>query len=270
VRSGVRPTWTGSLRRAELLRAARRDGSPPLVLGLEFWPEPHTEEIRFVEAYPTGRYTSRDTTYAATASLTAMPQLVEQIESRLDLTPVPGRIDDRIIACFTAMVASGHLGDHLPRQGNRAVAAEWMTAAGVTPTVTGFARTERLRWVHRTASDCIYELSLTMDVAADSNAGVVFRERYEYLPTAGDAGREYSYLVSAPYDALAALVTYLETEPGPGNLEERLARCFHERVRTGDLHADLGLEQARDLVAQWFREAGVNATTDDSHWFNSD
>jgi hypothetical protein len=267
---GVRSTWTGSHRRAELLRAARRDGSPPLVLGLEFWTEPHTGEIRFVEAYPTGRYASRDIAYAVTAPMAAVTQLAEQFESRLDLTPVPGRMDDRLLACFTALVAGGHLGDHLPRQGNRAVVAQWLTTVGVTPTLKGFARIERLLRVHRTASDCIYELTLTMDVAAHNTAGVVFREHYEYLPTAGDAGREHTYLVSAPYDALAALVAHLEPESGLGDLEERLARCMHERVRTGDLHADLGLEQARDLVAQWFGEAGVKATKDDSHWVNSD
>src|SRR3712207_1171319 len=179
-------------------------------------------------------------------------------------------MEDRLIAGFAGLAARGHLGEHLPRQGNRAVVADWMTAAGVAPKLTGFARVEYLLRMHRVATDCIYELTLTMDPAAYGGAGIVFREHYEYLPTAGDAGREYSYLVTAPYDSLAVLLTHLETEPGEGDPEERLARCFHDRVRTGALHPGLGRQEARDLVAQWFARAGVSATTDESHWFNSD
>jgi hypothetical protein len=175
-----------------------------------------------------------------------------------------------LIACFTALTTRRHLGEHLPRQGNRAVVADWMTAAGVTPTVDGFARTESLLRVHRPATDCLYELTLTMDAAAHGGPSIVFREHYDYLPTASDAGREYSYLVTAPYDSLATLVAHLETEPRPGELEERLARCFHDRVRTADLHPGLGRQQARDLVAQWFTGAGLSPTLDESHWFNSD
>ncbi len=268
--AGVRPTWTGRHRRAELPWGTRRDDHPGLVLRLEFWPEPPWAEVRFVEAYSTGRFGDRDTTYAVTAPMVAVPRLVEQFESRLHRTPAPGRMDDRLIACFAGLAARGHLGEHLPRQGNRAVVAQWMTAAGVTPTLDGFARTERLLQVHRTGNDCIYELTLTMDAAAYHGAGIVFREHYDYLPTAGDPGREYCYLVTAPYDALATLVTHLETEPGPGDLEERLARCLHERVRTGDLHAGLGVAEARHLVARWFAQAGVSATTNESHWFTSD
>jgi hypothetical protein len=46
--------------------------------------------------------------------------------------------------------------------------------------------------------------------------------------------------------------------------------CFHDRVRTADLHPGLGRQQACDLVAQWFAQAGVSATTEQSHWFNGD
>ncbi|MET7400785.1 hypothetical protein ABZS66_45630 [Dactylosporangium sp. NPDC005572] len=112
--------------------------------------------------------------------------LVEEFERRLGLTPVPGRTDERLIACFDAIAEQGHLSARLPRQGNRAVMAEWITAAGVTPTLRGFARTERLLHVHRTSTDCIYELALTMDSAV-SDGGVSFSEKYDYLPRSGDA-----------------------------------------------------------------------------------
>lgn len=123
----------------------------------------------------------------------------------------------------------------------------------------------RLLRVHRAAPDCVYELTLTVDAA-----GVVFREHYDYLPVAGDAGREYSYVARTPQDALAAVVAHLEAVPGKGDPAERLVRCLHDRVRSGELHGGLGLREARDLVAGWFREAGADVTTDDSAWINSD
>jgi hypothetical protein len=269
---GIRPRWGGHNRKHEILHAARPGDAADLVLEVSFWPVFWPPPVvRFTEAHRAGgdrRYGG--TQYEVTAPYEAMPALVERFEQRLGLTPGPGRLDDRLIACFDALAEQGHLGDRLPRQGNRAVVAEWITAAGVTPTLRGYARTERLLRVHRTTTDCIYELAITMDSAARDGAGVSFSESYEYLPRAGDAGREYNYTVKTPYASMAALVAYFEAAPGEGDLEERLTRCFKDLVARGELTGTLGLREARDRVAAWFERAGVSATPGDSHWINSD
>jgi hypothetical protein len=263
----IRPRWGGLTRKHVMLRAE----ASGLVLELSFrpvfWPPP---EVRFTEAHRVGDLRYGGTQYEVTAPYESMPGLVEDFERRLGLTPARGRIDDRLIACFDALVGQGHLNDRLPRQGNRAVVSEWIAATGVTPTMHGFARTERLLKVHRASTDCIFELVLTMDSAARDGAGVSFSERYDYLPQAGDAGREYAYGIQTSYASMAALVEYFETEPGEGDLEERLTRCFKALVARGELSNELGLREARDRVAAWFDQAGVAGTPTDWHWFNSD
>jgi hypothetical protein len=175
-----------------------------------------------------------------------------------------------LIACFDAMATQGHLHGGAARQGNRELVAAWITDAGITATVDGFARTEQILKLYRLGTDCLFELVLTMDASAPGNSGIEFREKYEYLPQAGDAGREYSYSVTAPYTSLPALVADLETSPGEGDLEERLTRCLKHLVQTGELAGDLDREVARDRVAARFVHAGVPAITDSSSWINSD
>ncbi|WP_238006242.1 hypothetical protein KZZ52_36545 [Dactylosporangium sp. AC04546] len=266
----IRPTWGGHNRRHEILRAEQLGKADGLVLEVSFWPAFWPPPvIRFTEAYRVGDLRHGGTQYEVTAPFESMPVLVEEFERRLRLTPAPGRTDDRLVACFDALAEQGHLSAGLPRQGNRAVVAEWITAAGVTPTLRGFARTERLLQVHRTSTDCMYELTLTMDSAA-RDGGVSFSEKYDYLPRSGDAGREYAYGVSTSYASMAALVAYFETEPGEGDLEERLTRCFKALVERGDLTAELGLRAARDRVTAWFTQAGVAVKPSDWAWINSD
>ncbi|AGZ41569.1 hypothetical protein [Actinoplanes friuliensis] len=251
--AGARPRLDGRTRTHVL-----RTGEP--VLEVAFWPHfGPSPFVRFTEAYRTGDLRHGGTQYHVDAPLDDLPRLVEEFERRLGLEPATGRADDRFIACLEVLVARIGL---LSRQGSRALVAEWITASGVTPTVTGFARTEQLVHVHRSSTDCIYELVLTMDATAE----ITFAEKYEYLPQAGDAGREYSYGVRTPYASLAALVAYL----GGGAGEEGLTRGFRALVADGTLTAELGLEEARDRVAEVFRRAGVPAELTDSHWINSD
>jgi hypothetical protein len=77
--------------------------------------------------------------------------------------------------------------------------------------VEGLARTETILKCYRPGTDCLFELVLTMDASAPAEHGIVFRENYEYLPRAGDAGREYSYSVTTAYTSLPALVAHFET-----------------------------------------------------------
>ncbi len=168
------------------------------------------------------------------------------------------------------MAAQGHLHGGAVRQGNREGVAAWITDAGITATVEGFARTEEILKLYRPGTDCLFELVLTMDGFASGDRGIVFCEKYKYLPRTGDAGREYSYSVMTPYASLPVRVAALETSPGEGDLEERLTQCFKHLVQTGELAGDLDLQVARDRVAARFVQAGVPAITDSSHSVNSD
>ncbi|WP_238015624.1 hypothetical protein KZZ52_19690 [Dactylosporangium sp. AC04546] len=129
-------------------------------------------------------------------------------------------------------------------------------------------RTERLLRVHRTSTDCIFQLVLRIDPEAGR---ISFHEEYDYLPQRGDAGREYSYGVRTRYASLAALVEHLSPNPDArGTLEDRLARAFRARVASGDLADGQELGAARDRVAAWFTEAGVDHEPADWFWVNSD
>lgn len=254
----------GSPRKHQLLRARE------LVLELVFWADWRPPVLRFTEAYREGDDRWGGTEYRVTVPIDDVPVLAESFERRLGLAAGAGRADDRLIACFEAMVARDVLPSGIPRQANRALVAEWITAAGVTPTVEGFARKEQVLKVYRAGTDCLFELVLVMDASATGDRGIVFSEKYEYLPQSGDAGREYSYSVRTPYTSLGALVAHLETAPGEGELEGRLTGCFRQLAEAGELTGELGLEVARDRVAARFVEAGVPAVTDSSFWINSD
>ncbi|WP_306210438.1 hypothetical protein [Actinoplanes sp. RD1] len=261
--AGVRPRRDGRERRHRLARA----GDLVLEVGFDTrtWFEPR---VTFTEAYRPGGDWYGGTQYEVSAPLDAVPRLVEQWGGRLGPVDVPGRDDDRLIGCFEALVARGELSTALPRQRNREVVAEWMAAAGVEPRRRGFSRTEPLLRVSRASTDSSYALSLFLDPGP--RGGIVFTERYEYYPRPGDAGREYSYSVSTPYSSLPALVEHLEQAPGQGGPEDRLVACFRARTAAGELHAGMGLREARDLVQRWFAGAGVPARADGSSWINSD
>ena len=254
----------GHPRKHEILRV--RD----MVLELVFWADWRPPRLGLTEAYRAGDDRWGGTEYRVTVPIEAIPVLVERFEHRLGLPATAGRADDRLIACFEAMVVQGLLHGGGSRQNSRALVAGWITDAGITPSVEGFARTEQILKLHRRASDCLFELVLIMDASAPAERGIVFREKYEYLPQVGDAGREYSYSVTTPYTSLPGLLAHLETHPGDGDLEERLTRCFEQLVKAGVLTGDLAIEAARDRVAALFVEAGVPAVTDSSFWINSD
>jgi hypothetical protein len=254
----------GQPRKHEILRVE------DLVLEVVFWADWRPPVLWFTEAYRARDERWGGTEYRVTAPIEDLPVLVDRFEQRLGLSPGTGRVDDRLIACFDAMAAQGRLHGGAVRQGNRDRVAAWITDAGITATVEGFARTEEILKLYRPGTDCLFELVLTMDASAPGDHGIVFREKYEYLPQTGDAGREYSYSVTTPYTSLPTLVAHLETSPGEGGFEERLTRCFKHLVQTGELAGDLDLEVARDRVAARFVQAGVPAITDSSHWINSD
>ncbi len=264
---------------ADVSVVARGDGQPrkhqilragDMVLELVFWTDWRPPVLWFTEAYRARDERWGGTEYRVTVSIEELPVLVDRSEQRLGLSPGPGCVDDRLITCFNAMAAQGHLHGRAARQGNRERVAAWITDAGVTATVEGFARTEEILKLYRPGSDCLFELVLTMDASAPGDHGIEFREKYEYLPQTGDAGREYSYSVTTPYTSLPALIAQLETSPGEGELEERLTRCFKHLLQTGELSGDLDLQVARDRVAARFVQAGVPAITDSSSWINSE
>ncbi|MEV6305451.1 hypothetical protein AB0M02_38975 [Actinoplanes sp. NPDC051861] len=99
---------------------------------------------------------------------------------------------------------------------------------------------------------------------------IVLTESYDYVARPGDAGAEYFYYVKTPLSSLPALVEHFETTPGEGNLETRLVAGLRNLVKTGELHAALDKEKARDIVAAHFRQAGVPAESKFSYWVNSD
>ena len=253
----------GRARTHEILRAG------DMVLEVVFWANWRPPVLWFTEAYRARDKRWGGTEYRVTVPIEDLPVLVNRFEQRLGLPPGPERVDDRLIACFDAMAAQGHLQGGTVRQSNRNRVAAWITEAGVVATVEGFARTEEILKLYRPGPDCLFELVLTMDASAPGDRGIEFREKYEYLPQTGDAGREYSYSVTTPYTSLPALVAALETGPGEGDLEERVTRCFKHLVQTGELAGDLDIEAARDRVAARFVQAGVPAITDFSYWINS-
>jgi hypothetical protein len=120
--------------------------------------------------------------------------------------------------------------------------------------------------VHREATKCVHELVLTID----ARNGIGFHEKYDYLPLRDDAGREYAYSVRTPYTSLAALVAHFEAATGPGELDDRLIRCFRDLVARGRLTGELELREARNRVQKWFKQAGVPAEPADWSWVNSD
>ncbi|GAA3948160.1 hypothetical protein [Actinoplanes auranticolor] len=254
----------GQPRKHEILRA------DDMVLAVVFWADWRPPILWFTEAYRARDERSGGTEYRVTVPIEDLPVLVDRFEQRLALSPGRGRVDDRLIACFDAMAAHGHLHAGAARQANRDRVAAWITDAGITATVEGFARTEQILNLYRAGTDCLFELVLTLDASAPGDHGIEFREKYEYLPQTGDAGREYSYSVTTPYTSLPTLVAHLETTPGEGDLEERLTRCFKHLIQTGELAGNLDLQVARDRIAARFVQAGVPAITDSSSWINSD
>lgn len=261
--AGVRAYEGGSPRRHELLRGA---GSPALVLEVVFRPDWRPPILSCTESYRTGDLRHGGALHEVTAPLAELPTLVREFERRLALPAAPGQLDDRFIACLAALVTRGTLGDGLPRRGNRDVLAEWIAAAGVTPARSDFGRTEHLVRVHREATKCVHELVLTID----ARNGIGFHEKYDYLPLRDDAGREYAYSVRTPYTSLAALVAHFEAATGPGELDDRLIRCFRDLVARGRLTGELELREARNRVQKWFKQAGVPAEPADWSWVNSD
>ena len=260
----------GIARQIGVARAHQILRSEQVTLTLRFDTDVWQPKVRFIERHGSQDLYTRGTSYEVTAALDAVPQLAQRLETRLGLRPAPGRFDDRLIVCFDELAARGHFTAELPYQGNRAVAADWIGFCGVQTRLHGFARTEHLVHAYRRNSDSSYDLTLVMDRTAPDGQGIRFSEDYEYYPKPGDAGREYTYSITTPYNSLAALVASLEHQPESGDLEERLARCFHRLVAAGELAADLEIEAATRRVATRFRAAGVPTDERFSQWVNTD
>ncbi len=258
--AGLRRKVGGLPRTHEILR------SGALVLTMRCWVGPRPQTFCFEEEHRTGAYRDHANVHAVSAPMDDLERLVTFLERRYPPAPGPRRLDDRLAACFDAAVAAGDLTDRLPRQGARDLVAGWFAEAGTAATQTGFARTERLLKVHRAATDCIFELTLTTDPQAGA---ITFREQYEYLPRPGDAGREYSYGVRTPYTSIRRLNEFLGAAAG-GDPQARLAQCFRDLVAAGRIGDGLPLRQARDRIQALFAEAGVPAEPADSHWISSD
>ncbi|MGW6276534.1 hypothetical protein [Kribbella sp. NPDC055071] len=130
-------------------------------------------------------------------------------------------------------------------------------------------RRETLLRARRMPDDCIFTLSLTFDPTRAAE-GITFTEFYDYGPTgADDAGREYGYSVHAPYGALGTLAeAYAPGADGPA--EDRLLNAFKALVVEGVLADGLRAQACTSVVLRGFIEAGVEATTSDWFWVNSD
>jgi hypothetical protein len=279
--AGVRHRLGGA-RRHELLRAEHVDGST-LALTLRFCAASRVPTVSFEEGHPMGATHERHLDHRVDAPLNAVDDLVAFFERRLGLPDAAnaaaptatGWLDDRLIACFEALVAAGDLGDHLPRRENRDRVARWFTEAGAAPTSYGFTRKEELLSVHRSATNCHFDLGLTMD-PQPGGTGVSFTESYDYLPQGADPGREYAYGVRTPYASMDALVAFFEDLLGAdhdhraGDLEDRLTRCFRTLVARGELADALPREANRDRVTVWFDRAGVAHKPTEWFWVNSD
>ncbi|TWD82208.1 hypothetical protein FB561_3336 [Kribbella amoyensis] len=133
-------------------------------------------------------------------------------------------------------------------------------------------RRETLVEVRRTRNDCVFGLRVTLEPERGDH-GIAFAESYDYLPLAGDPGREYIYSVYAAYDALGPLVVYFEGKLGQtfaGDPADQLVGAFHALVAAGELGDELPLQENHRRVAEWCDQAGVPAETETWFWFNAD
>lgn len=291
--AGIPLKHEGGSRHCELVSVSRPEADQVFTLALEFWINMPAAHIAFEEEYRLRDDPDDSCSYEVQAPLASLDALVAYFEQHLGIGIVADAAldpQDRLIACFEALVARGELGDALARQENRARVAAWFAEAGAQVTMFGFDRGETLLRVYRSNSDCVFKLRLSID-RGDYKPGIRFDEFYDYLPRYGDDGREYAYSVRTGLSSLGRLVRFFgarldepastpekpaELGGGAGDryvpdhqLEDRLVRHFRQLVARGELGDTLPLRENRDRVAAWFDEAGVSAEPDDWSWFNS-
>jgi hypothetical protein len=263
--AGVAYRLTGRDRQHRLVECRQPGTDRVFTLELAFWTNRPSPEVEFIEWHRPPGAAVEGSRYAVSTPLDAAPALATYLSQRQDLAGT-GSIEDRLVAGFEAVVATGELGPGRPHRHNRDTVAGWLAAAGADCQVRGTAREERLLKVHRESTDCGFTLWLELDPGGDR---ISFSERYDYLPRPGDPEREYAYGVRTPYASLAALVDLLA--PGGGeDPEDRLVAGFATLVARGELADGLGLRENRDRVAGWFAAAGVSHEPTTSSWFNSD
>jgi hypothetical protein len=234
-------------------------------LTLRFWVGPRPQTFCFEEEDRTGEHRDPARVHAVSAPMADLERLVTFLEHRYPPAAALERLDDRLTACFAAAVAAGDLDGASTAGAARDLVAGWFADAGTAATQTGSARTERLLRVHRTATDCVFTLTLTTDPQAGT---ITFREEYDYLPRPGDPGREYSYGVRTPYTSIRRLNEFLGVSPA-GDPQARLARGFRDLLAAGRIGDGLPLREARDRIQALFAEAGLPTQPADSHWISS-
>ncbi|WP_328992829.1 hypothetical protein OG394_01085 [Kribbella sp. NBC_01245] len=194
--------------------------------------------------------------------------LVECLSRRVPVGD--GLLDDRLIAAFVGLANGGQLDGRPMTVRDRL--ASWYDEAGVPYTCRAFGRRRDvgLVSVHRDRTNCIFTLTVSLDPDGE-HEGIGLGEKYDYLATRNDAGREYAYTTYAPYSSLERLVGYFEKDDvREGELEERLIACFADLVARGELGEQLPIEANHERAAAWFAAAGVPAKKSTWSWINSD
>jgi hypothetical protein len=255
--------------RRETLLEVPLDGDR--LLSLSFSIDAYSKELHFQEGYGSADNRWRDALYQLHIPYSSAGTLLTWLETRLGERADHLSVDDRLVGCFQALAARGDLAPGRP-MAVRDRFAGWLTAAGVEFKSWGADWKETLLSVHREKTDCIFTLTLTLD-PEDATKGLRFAEHYDYLPSKGDAGREYAYSVHTPYSSVEVLAEFFEKRLGQstdGTPGDRLIASFATLVALGELAGGLPLEENQLRVAGWFEEAGVPAEPEKSSWFNSD
>jgi YD repeat-containing protein len=255
-------------RRETLLRVPL-DGDRVLSLSLTIGAA--SKLIDFQESYGSRDSESDIALYQLEVPWRSAGALLSLLETQVGEQPEQLSIDDRLVRCFEALAARGELTPARPMAVRDRLAGR-LTAAGIEFTTWGGAWTETLLSVHREKTDCIFTLTLKLD-STDDGQGIRFAERYDYLPRAADAGREYAYSVSTPSASAEPLAGFFDERlgrPTTGSPTDRLIANFSALIERGDLGDGLPLEENQARVARWFAEAGVPAEPEKWSWFNSD
>lgn len=262
------PSHPGYDRRETLLRVPL-DGDRLVSVSVSI--DAFSKEIGFQEGYGRADDQWGDALYHLHLPWSSAGTLLSWLETRLGRQDEQLSIDDRLVRCFEALAARGELTPGRPMAVRDRVAG-WLTAAGIEFKSWGDDWNETLLSVHRANTDCLFTLTLTLDLTGGSK-GIRFAEHYDYLPTKGDAGREYAYSVQTPYSSGEVLADFFDErlgQPTDGPPTDRLIASFTALVARGELADGLPLEENQGRVARWFSEAGVPAETDKWSWFNSD
>jgi len=225
--------------------------------------------------------------------------LAEHLERRLGLVPGGAAVEERLAACFDAMVAGGRLSPDRRMFSSWSVVAGWARAAGVHAVLDRHSRYETLAATRDEGiEDPRHHLSLLLSAThPEDGRGIRFGEHHSHPGWYAINGTTYQATVSAPYSSLPALVAYFEALPGaeealpgaeealpgaeealpgaeealpgaepgpdatdPEDLEDRLLHGVLGLLRTGEITLGLDPGVARDRVAAHFEAAAVPTT----------